>query len=371
MSGPARARTPAAVASLTRAECHNAQRALLAWFDKAKRDLPWRHQRNPYTTWVSEVMLQQTQVATVVPYFRRFVSAYPNLAALAQAQEPEVLRLWEGLGYYSRARNLLRGAQTMVAEHAGQVPGDVVALRRIPGIGRYTAGAIASLAYQQPEPILDGNIMRVLCRWRNVAGDPRRPPLNDALWTLARQLVTNTDAARLNESLMELGAVICTPTKPQCAACPLRAQCQALAFGVVELRPAPAQRAAPTRRNVIIAMLRKKTQLLLQQQPAAATHWAGLWTFPFLETHAKHTSDASAVEELAAQLGITVANPSVLARGTYAITRFRFVFFAMQARVLGQTRQRLPASYVWVARRELETLAMPAPHRRLARKLSS
>jgi A/G-specific adenine glycosylase len=355
--------------TFTRAECRQAQESLLSWFESAKRSLPWRARRNPYSTWVSEIMLQQTQAATVVPYFRRWMKTYPNVSALAKAHEHEVLKLWEGLGYYSRARNLLRGARLIIEQHQGKVPSDVATLRCMPGIGRYTAGAIASIAYHQAQPVLDGNVMRVLCRWRDIPGDPRRAPLHEHLWTLARQLATNTNAALVNESLMELGAVLCTPTKPLCSDCPLRRQCRALANGHVELRPMPARRPKATMRTVTIAVVNKRHQVLLKQQEAHAKQWANLWTLPHWESQ-EHEHPAQATSAwLQETLGMTVSDPAILARGKYAITRFSFRYVAVQALFQKLAQRQLPADYAWVARQHLGTLAMPAPHRRLIQKL--
>ncbi len=356
------------LALLTRTDCRHAQKALLSWFESAKRTLPWRLRRNPYSTWISEIMLQQTQVATVIPYFERWMRTYPSVSALAKAREHDVLKLWEGLGYYSRARHLLRGAQLIVEQHAGQVPSEVATLRSIPGIGRYTAGAIASIAYHRAEPVLDGNVMRVLCRWRDIPGDPRRPPLNEHLWALARQLATNTNAAQLNESLMELGALVCTPTKPSCSDCPLSRQCRALANGHIELRPMRADRPATTERHVTLAIVMSGRQVLLTQPVQRATHWSELWTFPQWEGRQRDDPEQSVTDWLSSELGLTTSRATVLARGNYAITRFRFRYVAVQALVRKVAKRSVPAGFAWVARQRLDDLAMPAPHRRLANK---
>ena len=351
--------------TFTRAECRQAQESLLSWFESARRSLPWRARRNPYSTWVSEIMLQQTQAATVVPYFRRWMKTYPNVSALAKAHEHEVLKLWEGLGYYSRARNLLRGARLIIEQHQGKVPSDVATLRSMPGIGRYTAGAIASIAYHQAQPVLDGNVMRVLCRWRDLPGDPRRAPLHEHLWTLARQLATDTNAALVNESLMELGAVLCTPTKPLCSDCPLRRQCRALANGHVELRPMPARRLATAKRSVTIAIVERRDQLLLGQQDAHAAQWANLWTFPHWESQERGRPEQATSTWLQEKLGMTVSNVTTFTRGTYAITRFSFRYVAVRALARKLARGPMPTGYVWITRGRLKQLAMPAPHRRL------
>ena len=356
---------------LSPGEVKRVQQALLAWFKFAQRPLPWRAERNPYSVWVSEVMLQQTQVATVIPYFERWMRTYPTVAALAQAREQDVLKLWEGLGYYSRARSLLIGAQ-IIAEHCGgQLPADVDSLRTIPGIGRYTAGAVASIGYQKPEPVLDGNVMRVLCRLCDLAGDPRKAPLNENLWTLARQLVTKTNPAQVNESLMELGATVCTPSKPHCSDCPLRRGCRSLANDHVDQRPSPTKRTTPTARKVVVTVVFLGNRVLLQQQSPSAPHWAGLWTFPFSECRSLENPEALATRQLTDTLQLPASNLAILTQGKYTITRFRFSYVAVQALVPRATRVPTPDGYTWVTRRRLLELPMPAPHRRLARPLTS
>ena len=356
---------------LSPSEVKRVQQALLAWFESAQRPLPWRAERNPYSVWVSEVMLQQTQVATVIPYFERWMRTYPTVATLAQAREQDVLKLWEGLGYYSRARSLLKGAQIIAEHRGGHLPTDADSLRTIPGIGRYTAGAIASIGYQKPEPILDGNVMRVLCRLCDLAGDPRKAPLNEHLWTLARQLVTKTNPSQLNESLMELGATVCTPSKPHCSDCPLRRVCRSLANDHVDQRPSPGKRTTPTERKVVVTVVFLGNQVLLQQQAASAPHWAGLWTFPFSECRSLEHPEALATRQLTDSLHLPASHLSILAQGKYTITRFRFSYVAVQALVPRATRVLTPDGYTWVTRRKLLELPMPAPHRRLAHTLLS
>ncbi|MCZ7539472.1 MAG: A/G-specific adenine glycosylase [Anaerolineae bacterium] len=188
--------------------------ALIAWFAAHREDLPWRRSRDPYGVWVSETMLQQTQVATVIPYFERFMARFPTISALAAAPLDDVLKLWEGLGYYSRARHLHRAAQIVVAEHGGQLPSDSAALRRLPGIGRYTAGAIASLVFGADTPVLDGNVIRVLVRLFDLPDDVSQSATQRRLWALAESLIPAGRAGAWNEGLMELGRRVCTPTSP-------------------------------------------------------------------------------------------------------------------------------------------------------------
>jgi A/G-specific adenine glycosylase len=222
--------------------------ALLAWIATGRRDLPWRQVRAPYAVWISEVMLQQTQVASVTPYFERWMTRFPSVRALAEAPLDDVLKAWEGLGYYARARNLRAAAREIVALHGGEIPADREALLRLPGVGRYTVGAILSLAFGRPEPILDGNVRRVICRVDDIADDPRAPATERRLWERADALVKAAPAGQagdLNEALMELGALVCTPGKPDCAACPLATFCLAHARGVQAERPIKAASIVP------------------------------------------------------------------------------------------------------------------------------
>jgi A/G-specific adenine glycosylase len=359
-------RKPCTTPLLNRSQIRRTQDALLRWFQTHKRDLPWRKSCDPYLIWVSEIMLQQTQVATVVPYYERWVHNYPSIAVLAKAREDEVLKAWEGLGYYSRARNLMHGARHVMLNYGGQLPSNVNALRSIPGIGRYTAGAIASIAFDLPEPVLDGNVMRVLCRLRDLEGDPRKAPLLEQLWSVARELVADTNAARLNESLMELGALVCTRQGPKCSACPLNNQCLALKRGTVDERPQVAHRPDELARTVqIVIAERGRAKVLLHQQDEHAAHWANLWTFPFFEVGSGDPGKSR--KWLASQLGLSTSPEIVTSRGKYAITRYRFSYFAVKVKVTQSSRRPLPPGYSWIETSQLSELPMPAPHRRLSR----
>ena len=200
---------------------------LLLWFKKNARDLPWRKTRNPYAIWVSEVMLQQTRVDTVIPYYRRFIKTFPTVQRLARADLSEVLKVWEGLGYYSRARNLQKAARIISSQFHGRIPDTLDGLLSLPGIGRYTAGAILSIAFNQEAPILDGNVKRVLSRLFAVSGNPARGKAEALLWQLSASLIPEGHASPFNQALMDLGATVCTPKVPQCSICPLARLCKA------------------------------------------------------------------------------------------------------------------------------------------------
>ena len=254
---------------------------LLAWHDiHGRHDLPWQHPRSAYRVWLSEIMLQQTQVATVSGYFTRFVDALPTLPALAAAPVDQVMALWSGLGYYSRARNLHRAAQICVDEHRGQLPDDLDALLALPGIGRSTAGAILTQAFGRRAPILDGNVKRVLCRSHGIEGFPGERAVEQQLWRLADALLPDARLADYTQAVMDLGATVCTRARPSCAGCPLRKECLALASDRVAMLPTPRPRKSlPERGAAWLLLLDDRQRVLLHKRPAPGI-WGGLWSLP-------------------------------------------------------------------------------------------
>ncbi|MCA8991689.1 MAG: A/G-specific adenine glycosylase [Planctomycetaceae bacterium] len=255
------------------------RKKIASWFRNAQRDLPWRVERNAYRVWVSEIMLQQTTVQAVVPYFERFMQQFPTVETLAQSEEADVLRLWEGLGYYSRARNLRAGAIQVCEQFNGQVPKQVDELLGIKGIGRYTAGAIASFAYNQPAPILEANTLRLFARLLAYDGDPKSAAGQRQLWALAEMFASCRNPAKVNEALMELGALVCRVSAPQCDACPLKRSCRAFLSGRQEELPVLQKRVAITRVvDACVAILRKNKWLVRQR--TSEERWAGMWDFP-------------------------------------------------------------------------------------------
>jgi A/G-specific adenine glycosylase len=257
-------------------------RKLLAWYGRHKRALPWRDVHDPYRIWISEIMLQQTQVDTVIPYYQRWLARFPNIRALAAAPLNDVLAIWEGLGYYSRARNLHRAAQRVAADLGGMLPQTVAGLLDLPGIGPYTAGAIASIAFGVDAPALDGNVKRVLARVFDIQSDVKSPAGARALWALAAGLVPHGRAGDYNQALMDLGATVCTPRAPGCDTCPLRELCMARRLGVQLQRPVmPACRPRPER-VYAAAVVTKAGRVLLGQRPADEL-LGGLWAFPAAE----------------------------------------------------------------------------------------
>src|SRR4051794_40052717 len=307
------------------------RRRLLAWFDKHRRDLPWRQDRDPYRIWVSEVMLQQTTVAAVVPYFERFLAAFPTLADLAAADEQDVLRLWEGLGYYRRARHLHQAARRLVAEHGGELPDDPAVWRELPGVGRYILGAVLSQAFDRRLPIVEANSLRVLCRLFGYAGDPRSGEGRRWLWDTAAAILPARRAGDFNQALMELGALVCTPAAPRCGECPLAPGCIARRQGRQEEIPARAPRPATTFVRESALVVCRGQKVLLAQRPAGAGRWASLWEFPHGPLAEGEAHDAGA-RRLAGELaGLEVCLGPELTTIRHGITRFQITLVCFEA----------------------------------------
>jgi len=316
-------------------------------------------------------MLQQTQVSTVIPYFRTWMERFPNVAALANAEESEVLHAWQGLGYYSRARNLRRAAQQMLQVHEGRVPERVSELLALPGIGPYSAGAIASIAYGHPEPLVDGNVIRVLSRLFALRGDPNKAPLKAQIWQHARALVPKKAAGDFNQSLMELGATVCTPRSPRCEQCPLANQCQARAQDLVELLPELPARAKATAVHMVAAIASRGTRVLVTQLRPDAPRWAGMWLFPNAEVGVKETPEAAVARALQSAVGLRGQAAGLLCVVRHTVTRFRITLDAYRTSVSGGVAKALSVSeYAWKEPHELHELAMPKAHRRIAIALS-
>jgi A/G-specific adenine glycosylase len=266
------------------ASCFASQ--LVAWFRLNKRDLPWRRTSDPYAIWVSEIMLQQTQVKTVIPYWERWIRELPSVAALAKAKPERVLKLWEGLGYYSRVRNLQKAAQQIVQKHGGVFPSRFEEILELPGVGRYTAGAIGSIAFGLATPIVDGNVARVLARYLGLRGDPKSRETNAALWESAARLVKAAHdfgaCGDLNEALMELGATVCLPRQSECVRCPVQQKCFARKNGQTGELPEIAARPASEARVFRAALIRRGGKILVRQRPEGVVN-AGFWELPNIE----------------------------------------------------------------------------------------
>lgn len=255
------------------------RKALLKWFDRHQRDLPWRRTRDPYAIWVSEIMLQQTQVSTVIPYWERFLERFPGVHQLADAPLDDVLGLWRGLGYYSRARSLHRAAQSVVADHGAVWPSTAETLQALPGFGRYTAGAVASIAFGEEAPLVDGNVARVFSRLFLVEGEPGNKAREEKLWSYAEACVRGERPGDWNQALMELGATVCVKHEPLCLLCPVNTHCQARKAGREGELPPARQRAAPKAMRLYCAVARKGDQVLLGRRENSGL-FGGLWELP-------------------------------------------------------------------------------------------
>lgn len=346
-----------------------ARRRLLAWFDRHARDLPWRRRRDPYAVWISEVMLQQTQVATVVGYFQRFMNEFPDVAALAAADEQQVLRAWEGLGYYRRARSLHQAARRLCADHAGQIPDDPESLGRLPGLGRYTVNAILSQAFERRVPILETNSRRVLCRLLGERGDPASGPVQERLWTAAATLLPRRRIGAFNQALMELGALLCTTGKPDCIHCPLSRHCAARRQGAQAEIPRAMQRVPLEEVNEVAVAVWRRREVLLVQRPEGG-RWAGMWELPRRAIVTRATP-AAVARELLTELGLRADVGGELATLRHGVTRFRIKLVCLEATHRGGAfRPGLYPAGLWAAPTELAAYPLSAPQRRLARILA-
>jgi A/G-specific adenine glycosylase len=306
---------------------------LLRWYRRRRRDLPWRRSGEPYAIWVAEIMLQQTQVATVLPYYARFLGRFPDAAALARAREEDVLAAWSGLGYYRRARALHRAARLVMERHGGRLPAAVAELRELPGVGRYTAGAIASIAFGHPEPALDGNVRRVLSRLLGRSGRRGGGPAGDGrLWRLAAALVRGPHPGDLNQALMELGALVCTPRQPRCAACPLRHVCRARAAGDPEAYPRPRAAGPTATARVAVAWLLRGERLLLVR-PQPGNPFRGSWELPAVSLDGAEPAGAALCRGLVRAHGLEVAAGQPLCRLAHTIVRRRLLVEVFRCRL--------------------------------------
>ncbi|HWD93269.1 MAG TPA: A/G-specific adenine glycosylase [Verrucomicrobiae bacterium] len=391
---------------------------LLSWFAKNARDLPWRRTRDPYAIWVSEIMLQQTQVKTVIPYWERWMRELPTIESLAKASPDKIHKLWEGLGYYTRVRNLQKAAQEIIEDcrrrdnesqnkskletpHvvSYRFPDKFEDVLSLPGIGRYTAGAICSIAFNQPTPILDGNVIRVLTRVFGIAENPRGKNTNALLWDLAQQLVTHASrlaapkrseggstfhacaCSHLNQSLMELGALICTPRDPKCLICPIAKHCFAFQKNRIADFPNLDKRPAATARRFAAFVVEDRGKFLVRQRPSGVVN-AHLWEFPNVELNGEPLNPAAAAQNL---LGFTPQDPKPLCTIKHTITRYRItveVFQVVQPANLkaGSSRRSAPSSRharlardesLWLSLSELHKLSFPSAHKKILKALQS
>jgi A/G-specific adenine glycosylase len=342
---------------------------LLRWYGVHARDLPWRRDRDPYRVWLSEVMLQQTTVAAVQPYFQRFVAKLPAIAALAAAREEQVLRLWEGLGYYRRARQLHRAAKMIVAEHGGRFPSDADAVRRLPGIGRYTAGAILSIAFDQPLPILEANTVRLLSRLLAFRGETRSAAGLRLLWHAAETLLPRRQAGQLNQALMELGSQVCKPREPSCEKCPVATMCPTHRDGLHEVIPAlaPKPRVEEVREAAVVVRRRGRVLLVRCRD---GERWAGLWDFPRFACDGTNGSTTELRSQVLRRTAVAIGSPRPLVTIRHTVTRFRITLECFEAPGReGSGRRHLPGDIKWLKPADLADYPLSSTGRKLARMI--
>ncbi|MGH8665960.1 MAG: A/G-specific adenine glycosylase [Burkholderiales bacterium] len=332
---------------------------VIAWQRRhGRHDLPWQRNRDAYAVWVSEIMLQQTQVATVIPYFERFMASFPDVHSLARADADEVLRHWSGLGYYSRARNLHAAARLLVSRFGAMFPRDPQIIATLPGIGRSTAAAIAALSFGVPGAILDGNVKRVLCRVFGIEGDPGSSATLHQLWSLAERLVPAREVEAYTQGVMDLGATVCLRRAPKCDICPVQAACVARSQGRIGELPRARVRRPRPERSVAMLVLHHAARVLLQKRPPAGI-WGGLWCFP--EAELDDDPAAVCMQRFGAR-GVQIASLPTLEHG---FTHFRLRIHPVRVEIAELSAQAAEPGTVWLALDEARTAAIPTPVRKL------
>ncbi|HIP38164.1 MAG TPA: A/G-specific adenine glycosylase [Desulfocapsa sulfexigens] len=343
------------------------QKSLLDWFSKNQRDLPWRHTYNPYQVWISEIMLQQTQMDRVAIFFLRWMKEFPDLQTLAKSSEDRVLKCWEGLGYYSRARNILKAAKLILTKHQGQIPDSRKLLLVLPGIGPYTAGAIASISFNRNVPVVDANIERIFARLFNIELRQKTPAAKKLNWQKAEELLPVGEARNFNQALMELGALICRPKNPDCTACPLSSHCLALQYGIIQERPVP-QKGQKTIPIEMATGLLLHDGLIFIQQRLENDVWGSLWEFPGGRLEKGEKPEQTVVREFLEETEFKVQVESKITTTVHHYTRYKvtlhcFLVSLYQADpdpVLHAAQE-----FHWISFESLQNYAFPAGHRKL------
>jgi len=340
--------------------------ALLAWFGANRRDLPWRRTYDPYHVWISEIMLQQTQMERGVEYFNRWIALFPDIRALAAADELTVFKAWEGLGYYSRVRNIRKAAGVLVGEHDGRVPDDYDTLLGLPGIGPYTAAAIMSIAFDRAFPLVDANVARVFARLQDIDRPMKERGVQRELHELLKEMLSDVSPRDFNQALMELGALVCTPRNPDCGGCPVRAYCEALQAGTVAERPVNSGRVERIDIVMACAIVEHQGRIFIQQRQEDDI-WGGLWEFPGGRLKDGEEPEEAAVRELFEETELRAVNLRPFRTVIHHYTRYRVTLHSFCCSLRGKVDPRLHAAqqWSWVAPEELEQYPFPAGHRQL------
>jgi A/G-specific adenine glycosylase len=340
------------------------RRSLLAWFRRHARELPWRRSKDPYRVWLSEIMLQQTRVETVIPYYERFTAAFATVQDLAAATDDQVLKLWEGLGYYSRARNLRATAKIVVEGYGGRFPEDAEALQQLPGLGRYSAGAVASIAFGQPVPVLDGNVRRVLTRVFAIRRQADDPQLTKELWSLAERLVAPRVPGDFNQALMELGACRCTPATPDCVHCPLRRSCDAHKQGIQTKLPLRRKKKGIPHYEVVAAALERDGRYLFGKRPTTAM-LGGLWELPGGKVKPEEPHSRALRRELVEKLGVEIDVGDLAATVVHRYTHFYITLYVYRGTLQSATPEaREHDELKWISPEEIGQHAFPTSTRK-------
>lgn len=334
---------------------------LTTWFQREKRDLPWRKDQDPYKIWVSEIMLQQTRVDTVIPYFNRFIHRFPTPEALAEADEQDVLKEWEGLGYYSRARNLQSAVKEVVARYNGKIPDDPDALGRLKGVGPYTKGAILSIAFDQPEPAVDGNVMRVLSRILYVEEDIAKAATKKLFEQLVRAIISEKDPSSFNQGLMELGALICTPKNPQCMLCPVQEHCAAFRMGIEQSLPVKTKgKKQKVQPYYVILATNDKKEVLIEQRPEDGL-LANLWQFPMAQADELDFQDLS--EWFLEQYGLAIESFEKLGQDKHVFSHLVWEMEIVKAAITGGSLSHHRAKFA--NEQDLQVNPFPVSHQKI------
>ncbi len=344
-------------------------RLILNWFDQhGRKHLPWQENKTPYRVWISEIMLQQTQVTTVIPYYEKFMQSFPSLDKLAAAKEDAVLHLWTGLGYYTRARNLHRAAKIVIHDFNGQFPNETAALETLPGIGRSTAGAIVSIAFEQTAAILDGNVKRVLTRFYNISEWPGEKKTHDLLWKIADYHTPKQRTADYAQAMMDLGATICVRGKPLCQQCPLQSHCQAHALGVEKTLPRSKPKKTLPIRQATLLFIQKDQEILLEKRPPTGI-WGGLWSPPEISAHANTKEIKTFCQQ---QLKLVVKDVQLKIGFRHTFSHFHLDI--LPALIITKTNQlKLMDSeqQIWYNLHNSQAIGLPAPIKKLLRSISN
>ena len=335
------------------------QKRLIQWYSKNRRSLPWRETADPYSIWLSEVMLQQTQVSTVIPYYLGFLKKFPTLRSLALADQQEVLKMWEGLGYYARARNLHKAAQIVAADHQGRIPSERRIFQKLPGVGDYIAAAVLSIAFKHPFAVVDGNVKRVLARLMKFKDPVNISSSHKIYKTAAQKLLYRDDPSTFNQAIMELGALVCTPRNPNCGACPMRPFCKAHHTGDVNVYPKRAAKRPVPQDHIAVGVVYKKDRLLITRRKPEGL-LGGLWEFPGGKVVANETPQQTCIREIAEEVNLTVRVDEHLTRVRHAYTHFKIVMDVYCCQyVSGRVKLNGPVDYRWIRLDEIEQYAFP------------